>query len=118
MGDDTIDASGLHGLPVEFDGGAGNDTITLGSGSSTSVQSTITGGTGDDTIVVNGGGNLSLEGGDGDDTISAGSGTSDVDGGAGNDTINGGGAGPPTASPSSAPSGSITSTSTRPRSST
>ncbi|HEX8913476.1 MAG TPA: DUF4347 domain-containing protein, partial [Humisphaera sp.] len=92
-GNDDIDASGLNGLPVEIDGGTGNDTIKLGSGAST--ESVISGGSGNDSITVSGGGNLRVEGDDGNDTIdaSAATGPLDIDGGAGNDTIKGGGSG-------------------------
>jgi hypothetical protein len=92
VGDDDIDASGLQGLPVEIDGGTGNDTIRLGSGHAT-TESLLKGGAGNDTIIVSGGGNLRIEGDDGNDTITAGNGKNTIDGGAGNDTINGGGSG-------------------------
>lgn len=89
---DQIDASGLNGLPVEIDGGAGNDTISLGSGHA-SMLSLLKGGSGDDSITVTGGGTARLDGDDGNDTIIAGTGDSIIDPGSGNDTITGGGSG-------------------------
>ncbi len=66
-------------------GGAGADTITLGSG-----NNTVFGGAGNDTIDASAGGNNVLSGGDGDDTfILSGALTSGVviDGGSGTDTL-------------------------------
>ncbi len=89
--DDYIDASGLSGLPVEIQGGNGNDTILLGDAHATS-ESILTGGNGND-IIAAGGGNLRIQGDGGNDTITAGTGTNQIDPGDGNDTVTGGGSG-------------------------
>ena len=86
LGDDSLDASGLSGLPLFFDGGDGNDTVILGSGSG-SVASQLDGGDGKDTITVVGGGIVVVDGGLGDDTISGGTGTVWIDAGSGNDMV-------------------------------
>ncbi|MFM8414927.1 MAG: DUF4347 domain-containing protein, partial [Planctomycetota bacterium] len=86
IGDDSLDASGLNGLPIEFVGGAGDDTVLVGSGSSTQL-SILDGGAGNDRIEVAGGGRFRILGGLGDDEIDAGTGTVSVNGGAGGDEI-------------------------------
>ncbi|WP_438754529.1 beta strand repeat-containing protein [Pararhizobium sp. O133] len=68
--------------PLNFSGGAGNDTITGSSG-----NDTLSGKAGDDTINGNGGDDK-LDGGDGNDTLSTGAGKDAAVGGAGDDTIN------------------------------
>jgi len=106
-GDDTLDASGLSGVAVEFDGGEGKDTLLAGSG----AAATLTGGDGDDTlnaaealgaVYIDGGAgddrisggtaagatNVIL-GGDGDDRITAGDGDDQITGGAGLDSLSG-----------------------------
>jgi hypothetical protein len=72
-GNDEIDASGLNGLPVDLEGGDGNDTIMLGSGSD-SVMSTIDGGSGNDSITVSGGGLVTINVDGSNDTVQGGSG--------------------------------------------
>ncbi|MFM8984700.1 MAG: hypothetical protein ACKONH_01325, partial [Planctomycetia bacterium] len=86
IGDDELDASGLNGLPLEFVGGAGDDTVLVGSGSATQL-SILDGGVGNDRIEVAGGGRFRILGGLGDDEIEAGTGTVTVNGGGGSDTI-------------------------------
>jgi hypothetical protein len=86
IGDDSLDASGLSGLPLLFDGGDGNDTVILGSGSG-SAASRLDGGDGKDAITVVGGGVVVIDGGLGDDTIIGGAGTVWIDAGAGSDTV-------------------------------
>lgn len=81
-GDDRIDASAIS-IPVNLNGGNGNDTLTGGGG-----DDTLQGGSGDDNL--NGGAGIDLlRGDDGNDTLTASDGIADqlVDGGAGNDTI-------------------------------
>ncbi|MEM8874157.1 MAG: DUF4347 domain-containing protein [Planctomycetota bacterium] len=88
-GNDTIDASGLSGISVDFDGGAGNDTISL----NTAPTATLTGGSGNDDLRVNGSAAATLDGGGGNDTLRGGTGTNDFRPGGGNDTVHGGAAG-------------------------
>lgn len=63
------------------DGGAGRDTIVMGS-----AADNISGGAGNDTITA-GGGNDVVDAGDGNDTVTMAAGTVNVNGGAGNDSI-------------------------------
>jgi hypothetical protein len=63
------------------DGGAGRDTIVMGS-----AADNISGGAGNDTITA-GGGNDLVDAGDGNDEVTMAAGTVNVTGGAGNDTI-------------------------------
>ena len=86
IGDDELDASGLDGLPIDFVGGTGDDTVLVGSGSETRL-SILDGGAGNDRIEVAGGGRFRILGGLGDDEIESGTGTVSVNGGAGGDTI-------------------------------
>jgi Ca2+-binding RTX toxin-like protein len=82
-GADTFDATGsvtLFGTgaqafdrPLDVYGAAGNDTITLGSNSTTAITSATD----------------NVYGGEGDDTISAGDGADKIWGGKGNDTLKG-----------------------------
>lgn len=67
--------------PLNFSGGAGNDTITGSSG-----NDILAGKAGDDTINANGGDDT-LDGGDGNDILNAGAGKDKVLGGAGDDAI-------------------------------
>ncbi|RMG89643.1 MAG: calcium-binding protein, partial [Chloroflexi bacterium] len=83
LGNDTLDASALN-IPVEFDGGAGNDILRGGNASDI-----IIGGEGNDIIDGNGGNDI-LEGGVGNDTMNGGAGDDTVDGGAGDDFVEGG----------------------------
>lgn len=71
-GNDFIDASGVTDIPIDFQGGAGNDTFT--------------GGGGDDVIVGNEGNDI-LSGGGGNDQIGGGVGSDTLNGGAGNDFL-------------------------------
>ena len=86
IGDDSLDASGLNGLPVFFKGGDGNDSLSLGSGSDATV-SRLEGEDGNDTIIVNGGGAFTILGGVGNDTITGGTGIVRIEAGEGNDSI-------------------------------
>ncbi len=86
IGDDELDASGLDGLPIDFVGGTGDDTVLVGSGSEARL-SILDGGAGNDRIEVAGGGRFRILGGLGDDEIESGTGTVSVNGGAGGDTI-------------------------------
>ena len=79
----TIHGSGLADT---LHGSGGNDTI---SGNSTLTADKIQGGAGNDNITA-GGGADSLMGGTGNDNITAGGGNDTILGGAGNDTIDGG----------------------------
>jgi hypothetical protein len=69
-------------IPVIIDGGSGRDRPTV----TNAPQITIIGGTGNDIIKATGS-KISVDGGDGDDTIEVGQGT--VTGGEGDDTIRG-----------------------------
>lgn len=71
----------------EIIGGVGNDNITVLGGGYNGV--TVDAGDGNDTI-VSAGGNSQLTGGDGNDVITGGGGYNTMFGGAGNDTITGG----------------------------
>src|SRR5262245_136223 len=80
-GNDTISLDEANGaLPAaQLFGGAGNDTLTGGSG-----NDQLFGGTGNDTLLGNGGNDL-LFGGAGNDTLIGGDGAAQVLGEAGND---------------------------------
>lgn len=70
---------------TSIEGLGGNDVIT------TSTDDIIVdGGAGDDTLTAVGAGKVTLIGGIGTDALNAGDGESTLDGGAGNDTLNGG----------------------------
>ena len=86
IGNDSLDASGLFGIPVSFSGGSGNDTITLGSVHGT-LPSTIDGDLGNDVIKVLGSGVVIVRGGLGDDELEGGTGVVTIDPGAGNDKV-------------------------------
>ncbi|MEM4406491.1 MAG: calcium-binding protein, partial [Candidatus Methanomethylicaceae archaeon] len=106
-GKDILDASGLSGVAVEFDGGEGDDRLMAGSGASAKLiggegndtlnasQATgaiyIDGGKGDDRITGGSAASATntLIGGEGDDRITAGDGDDQIDGGPGVDSING-----------------------------
>ena len=85
-GNDVFDASGLTGVAVEFDGGAGDDRLTAGTGGGVLI-----GGPGNDTLnAATATGSVSIDGGDGDDRITgatAASATNTIMGGAGDDRI-------------------------------
>jgi Ca2+-binding RTX toxin-like protein len=83
-GIDTISASTLL-VPVQIDGGAGNDTLTGGR-----VNDLLLGGEGNDRL-TGGPGDDSILGGAGNDTVIAGIGNDFVRGGVGRDTLNGDG---------------------------
>ena len=85
-GDDSLDATGLTGIPLFFDGGDGNDRVTLGAGSG-SVSSRLDGGDGNDTLTVLGGGIVEIIGGLGSDAIYGGTGVVHIAPGAGNDVV-------------------------------
>ena len=82
-GNDVVDFSAVTTIPIEFDGGAGNDTITGGG-----AGDVLTGGEGNDTI-NGGGGDDQIFGGVGNDNLSGGGGADEVFGDEGNDTLNG-----------------------------
>jgi Ca2+-binding RTX toxin-like protein len=79
-----VDDFSLEAEDYYVNAGAGNDSITTGSG-----KDFLVGGEGDDTLNA-GAGNDSLLGGAGDDTIDGGEGNDTITGGAGADTILGG----------------------------
>ncbi|WP_039135966.1 Ig-like domain-containing protein, partial [Gallibacterium genomosp. 2] len=96
-GDDTITINGdLFGTGNQISGDAGNDTITI-SGNIRGSNNLIDGGAGDDIITVQGdvlkdlGGEFTIRGGDGNDTISVGNiGTENnmsIFAGSGSDTV-------------------------------
>jgi hypothetical protein len=102
LGNDTLNTFSGTGNK-SLDGGEGSDSLTGGTGSDTLVggagddflmdQSTgadsLLGGAGDDDLnVYTGTGNKFLDGGDGNDTLSAGTGSDTLLGGAGNDELN------------------------------
>lgn len=80
QGDDFLDATRLSGVTVTASGGAGNDTLMLGS-----AGGALSGGAGDD-ILYGGSGNDRLYGETGSDILIGGAGDDLLDGGAGNDT--------------------------------
>ncbi|MGC2316996.1 MAG: calcium-binding protein [Bradyrhizobium sp.] len=82
-GNDTISLDESNGaLPAALlFGGAGNDTLTGGSG-----NDQLFGGAGNDTLLGKGGNDL-LFGGDGNDTLIGGTGSDQMFGGAGNDRM-------------------------------
>jgi uncharacterized delta-60 repeat protein len=79
-GDDVIDCSGLF-LPVEVDGGDGNDVLLGGA-----FADLVLGGAGHDTL-FGGRGNDTLHGNDGNDYLNPGPGQDQAFGDAGNDQI-------------------------------
>ncbi len=80
-GNDTITYTNNSGVGMTFNGGAGNDIITING----TNGDTLNGGAGNDQL--NGGdGNDTLNGGLGNDTLNGGTGDDAMDGGAGNDT--------------------------------
>jgi Effector protein/RTX calcium-binding nonapeptide repeat (4 copies) len=83
-GDDIIKATPKVTVNMDVDSGAGNDTITTGSG-----RDRVDGGAGNDTIKT-GAGRDDVFGNTGNDTIDAGDGNDVVYGGDGNDTLRGG----------------------------
>ena len=85
-GNDELDATGLTGIPLFFDGGDGTDVVKLGAGHG-STASRLDGGDGADTIEVLGGGVVEIIGGLGSDTIIGGTGVVRIDPGAGNDSV-------------------------------
>ncbi len=85
----TIDASAMTGALVMNVAAASVTTITGGSAADTLVgdaASTINGGAGNDSI-TGGSGNDTLNGDAGDDTLTTGAGTDTTNGGAGDDTL-------------------------------
>lgn len=85
-GNDSLDATGLTGIPLFFDGGDGNDSVTLGAGHATKA-SRLDGGDGNDTLTVLGGGIVEIIGGLGSDTIVGGTGVVHIAPGAGGDSV-------------------------------
>jgi Ca2+-binding RTX toxin-like protein len=73
---------------IVADGGAGDDSVTIGKG--VHADANLTGGNGNDQLTYLGDGNATVAGNDGDDKLTGGNGTNNLDGGAGNDTLNGG----------------------------
>ena len=80
-GDDTVTINSNISLETLIYGGAGNDTLTGGSG-----KNTIYGGAGNDRI-TGGAGKDFLYGGDGNDTLNGGNGVDYLNGGTGVDTL-------------------------------
>jgi len=80
----SLDIGTTENLVVNANGG--DDTITAGNGLSTLIQLTIDGGDGNDTI-TGGDGNDTLLGGNGNDTITGGRGSDTARLGAGDDTF-------------------------------
>jgi Ca2+-binding RTX toxin-like protein len=80
----SLDIGTSENLIVNMNGG--NDTFTAGNGLATMIQITVDGGDGNDTL-TGGDGNDRLAGGDGDDVITGGRGNDDVFMGAGDDTF-------------------------------
>ena len=76
-GNDIIDASGLNGMRVYFEGMDGNNQITVGSTHNTQA-SWVLGGTGNDTLNVIGGGYTYFSGVSGTNAISLGQGATSV----------------------------------------
>lgn len=76
-----------------FDGGIGNDTLTMGGGNDTALggagNDSIDGGEGNDSLNAGTGDDMVL-GGEGNDSVNAGIGRDVVFGGSGNDTVIGG----------------------------
>ena len=84
FGDESPSSGTPIAVPVEADGGAGNDIFDGGEGADT-----LRGGLGNDEIFGDGG-NDTITGADGDDTIDAGDGDDTVDGGVAKDHLTGG----------------------------
>ncbi len=86
----AVGAYAAIGSPVEFHGGAGNDTLKGGAGGDTldggADNDSIDGGAGNDSL-VGGGGADTLLGGANDDTITGGADNDSIDGGSGTDTV-------------------------------
>jgi hypothetical protein len=80
-GRDVLSVSGVLGLPLTVDGGAGNDEIDAGE-----RGDVLDGGDGDDTIYA-GAGADEVRGGAGSDELSGGIGADTIDGGAGDDYV-------------------------------
>jgi Ca2+-binding RTX toxin-like protein len=79
----TVSADGIQRIEVLL--GAGNDHATIAGNIDLPVQ--IDGGTGDDRLIVSGLGPAVLIGGDGNDVLIGGGGNDTLDGGAGNDIL-------------------------------
>ncbi|NDC89088.1 MAG: calcium-binding protein, partial [Bacteroidetes bacterium] len=93
-GNDTLDASRLNGVTVDFRGGAGDDEILLGGGrmvNGTREGGSVRGGTGNDTITVAPGmlARYRLDGEEGDDKITGGLGDDTLVGGDGENRLTG-----------------------------
>jgi Ca2+-binding RTX toxin-like protein len=74
---------------IDVNAGNGNDTVRVDETTGTfTIPTTIDGGNGNDTL-TGGSGDDTLIGGNGDDILNGGSGTDTLQGGNGNDTING-----------------------------
>lgn len=101
-GNDVIQADEKFSLPVEFDGGAGNDLLIGGKkddrftgGSGNDVVFGLKGndwleGDNDNDLLIGGEGNDIVRGGNGRDLLIGGLGRDDLDGGAGEDIVIGG----------------------------
>jgi uncharacterized protein (DUF2345 family) len=92
-GNDIIDASGLNGIPVYFEGLQGNNTITVGSTHLTR-PSWVIGGSGNDVLTVINGGYTYFDGVSGTNAITLGQGSTTVnvvEAGRDRDTVSGGG---------------------------
>jgi Ca2+-binding RTX toxin-like protein len=80
-GDDRLQALGGFDIPIDADGGEGDDQLLGGD-----AADTLAGGGGND-VVRGGGGADVLAGGDGNDQVRGGAGADAIDGGAGDDVI-------------------------------
>uniref|UniRef100_UPI00356A9D5F LamG-like jellyroll fold domain-containing protein n=1 Tax=Stieleria sp. TaxID=2795976 RepID=UPI00356A9D5F len=88
-GNDTIIVRAGVTLPLEIDGGTGDDVINvLSNDPATAPNTIINGGPGNDTIITGAGIDI-INGGGGKDLIRSGAGNDTVDGGSGSDSIRG-----------------------------
>ncbi|MHC5764330.1 MAG: DUF4114 domain-containing protein [Nostoc sp.] len=97
-GAQTITSTSTNAVVVNATSTAGQQIITTGSGadivraSTTSAINTINTGNGNDrvTILATASGNYTIDGGDGDDTLTGGAGNDNLIGGLGDDSLDGG----------------------------
>jgi hypothetical protein len=83
---DCTAGPGVTQTPTTVTGSNGNDTITCAAGT---TVTTINGNGGNDTITTSNGLDSTINGGDGNDTITSGAGNDTINGGLGGDTISG-----------------------------
>lgn len=78
---------------IEADASTGDDLIVIGSSVRAGIDVSLIGGDGDDSLIASGfGGNVTLSGGNGDDYLATGNANSSALGGSGADTLKGGNA--------------------------